>query len=99
MISKAEKLKEQFKSIIRQKTEEFLPDKEILKPIVMKKRFTGKTDDFSDNRERHFFQRMLRAYLKGHTHFNFGFSDQVDKFGFVSRRPDTYKVMFEYYGD
>lgn len=61
------------------------------------KKFTGKTEGFTDNRERHFYQRMLRAYLKGHTHFNFGFSLQKDgKTGLMVRMPDTYLVQYGY---
>lgn len=37
------------------------------------KQFGGKLDNFDDNRDRHFNQRMLKAYLKGATSFPFGF--------------------------
>jgi len=47
-------------------------------------KFAGKTEfvlDYStpetlanSKRERHFYQRMLRAYLKGKLKFNFGFT-------------------------
>lgn len=37
------------------------------------RKFLGKTENFTDSVERHFYQRMLKAYLKGHTHFFFGF--------------------------
>ena len=36
------------------------------------RKFLGKTESFKDNSERHFFQRMLRAYLKGAEIFKFG---------------------------
>lgn len=42
------------------------------KELKTKRCFGGKIDNFKDNRERHFYQRMLRAYLKGWTRFNFG---------------------------
>lgn len=29
------------------------------------RKFLGKTSDFKDNIERHFYQRMLKAYLRG----------------------------------
>ena len=37
------------------------------------RKFLGKTENFKDKEERHFFQRMLRAYLKGSINFFFGF--------------------------
>lgn len=50
--------------------------------IETTRHFGGRTEfilDYSSpealeasKRERHFFQRMLRAYLKGKTNFNFG---------------------------
>lgn len=39
------------------------------------KSFGGKLTDFSDNRERHFNQRMLKAYLRGDNRFTFGLSE------------------------
>lgn len=54
-----------------------------IKQHVPKRVFKGKTDfvlDYStpeklaaSKTDRHFNQRMLRAYLKGQTHFYFGF--------------------------
>lgn len=67
--------------------------KEVLKNLKPKVRnFGGKTENFSDNRERHFYQRMLRHYLKGHTHFNFGFKTTM----IGQRIPETYEVMVKY---
>lgn len=42
------------------------------------KNFGGKLDNFSDNRERHFNQRMLKAYLKGSKQFPFGFEKEFN---------------------
>jgi len=42
------------------------------------KQFGGKLDGFTDNKERHFFQRMLKAYLKGGSSFQFGFEKHED---------------------
>lgn len=63
-----------------------------------KKTFGGKTEFALDHssqeslaeskRERHFHQRMLRAYLKGRTHFFFGF----DNFG----DPVSHRVLINY---
>jgi len=49
--------------------------------------FGGKLEGFVDNRERHFNQRMLKAYLKGGQHFRFGFDKD-------SGAPVTYKVSY-----
>jgi len=35
--------------------------------------FGGKLENFADNRERHFHQRMLKAYIRGNKIFPFGF--------------------------
>lgn len=43
------------------------------------KSFGGKTKDFADNRERHFYQRMLKAYLRGSNTFQFGFDKETKK--------------------
>jgi len=45
--------------------------------VLEPRKFLGKTEGFKDKEERHFFQRMLKAYLKGSKRFNFG----IDKFG------------------
>jgi len=42
------------------------------------KQFGGKLTGFADNRERHFYQRMLRAYIKGAPQFQFGFEKNAD---------------------
>lgn len=41
--------------------------------VTEPRKFLGKTENFENKEERHFFQRMLRAYLKGHKEFAFGF--------------------------
>jgi len=41
------------------------------------RKFLGKTENFENKDERHFFQRMLKAYLQGRKFFDFG----IDKFG------------------
>ena len=43
----------------------------------------------ADKRERHFYQRMLRAYLRGVDQFNFGF-----RYDLGQRIPITHKVLF-----
>lgn len=45
-------------------------------PLELRK-FLGKTENFENKEERHFFQRMLKAYLNGRKTFDFG----IDKFG------------------
>jgi len=52
---------------------------------VQQRFFLGKLDNPIDynnleasKADRHFQQRMLRAYLKGHTHFNYGFTRSFD---------------------
>lgn len=69
-------------------------DSKVPKPKVRK--FLGKTEKFKDNRERHFYQRMLKAYLKGNTHFQFGKSYKPNEFGFTELLPDWYEVQFSY---
>lgn len=63
------------------------------------RKFGGKTEFSLDcstpqtleasKRERHFHQRMLRAYLKGKTHFNFGFERTIDN----RLKPITHEVL------
>jgi len=36
------------------------------------RRFLGKTDGFESKEERRYYQRMLRAYLKGQDYFAYG---------------------------
>lgn len=43
----------------------------------------------TDKRERHYYQRMLRAYLKGKDYFNFGFQHSADGRSY----PEEHKVM------
>lgn len=60
--------------------------------------FKGKTEfvlDYStpekleaSKQDRHFHQRMLRAYLKGKEYFNFGYTYNVD-----GRVPTQHKVL------
>lgn len=67
-----------------------------MKPKV--RTFGGKTEftlDYStpetlaaSKQERHFHQRMLRAYLKGATKFNFGF-----RYVGAQRIPNVYEVL------
>lgn len=64
--------------------------------------FKGKTEfvlDYTSDEtlaqskaERHFYQRMLRAYLKGKTHFHFGFEYTAN----FQRIPKLHKVEFAY---
>lgn len=54
------------------------------------KNFLGKTSNFTDNNERHFFQRMLKAYLRGYEYFHFGF--YTNKIG--ERLPRPHEVLF-----
>jgi len=49
--------------------------------------FGGKLENFADNRERHFNQRMLKAYLKGGQYFRFGFDKDTGA-------PVTYAVSY-----
>lgn len=61
------------------------------------RKFLGKTKDFKDNRERHFYQRMLKAYLKGKQYFFFGFSNQYNAITKVwEYGPTKYEVMQQY---
>jgi len=59
---------------------------------VPQRRFLGKTENFKDNQERHFYQRMLKAYLKGKQVFNFGFKTVKNEFGAEIRVPSQYVV-------
>lgn len=56
------------------------------------RKFLGKTSDFKDNRERHFYQRMLKAYLRGDKLFQFGKSWKLNHFGVSEYLPDWYPV-------
>lgn len=58
------------------------------RPNMELRKFLGKTDNFKDKEQKHFFQRMLRAYLQGKKVFNYGFSRSLT--GLV---PNEYKVL------
>jgi hypothetical protein len=45
----------------------------------------------ADKTERHFHQRMLRAYLKGKEYFHFGFT-----YKYGGRQPESHKVLVNY---
>lgn len=76
------------------------PDMEKNMKKDLKKVFKGKTQfvlDYStietleaSKQDRHFHQRMLRAYLKGKEVFNFGFTKSLD--GMLT--PIEHKVLF-----
>lgn len=55
--------------------------------------FGGKLDGFKDKKERHFHQRMLKAYLKGDQYFRFGFRDRKNEAGIMMRVPAYYPVL------
>lgn len=57
-------------------------------PLPPQRHFLGKTENFSNAHDRRFNQRMLRAYLKGHKRFNFGFTRIQNQL-----IPDTYEVL------
>lgn len=38
------------------------------------RKFLGKTEGFEHQKEKHFHQRMLKAYLAGHKYFHYGFT-------------------------
>lgn len=58
-----------------------------------KKNFGGKLIGFDDNRDRHFNQRMLAAYIKGKSKFNFGFKMQQNRFGLLEMLPEAHDVL------
>lgn len=57
------------------------------------KQFGGKLNDFKDNQERHFNQRMLKAYLRGDSKFQFGKSWQKNQLGLMEFLPTWYDVQ------
>lgn len=60
----------------------------------MTRKFLGKTEGFVDNTERHFYQRMLKAYLKGKEYFTYGF-EWVKRDQIMVREPAMFKVAQE----
>lgn len=68
---------------------------EKLTGVVMKRRFLGKTENFDNKLEKTFYERMLRAYLKGHTYFHFGITVLANGY----RMPKITKVAQEYYSE
>lgn len=68
--------------------------KEILKRIKREPRkFLGKTENFKDNKERHFYQRMLRAFLRGWNIFHFG-KEWVKVGGVMQEVPKKHEVEY-----
>lgn len=71
------------------------------KPVLInetgktKRKFLGKTSGFKDNQERHFYQRMLKAYLRGDKIFQFGKSMKLNSIGFMELLPDWFTVQME----
>lgn len=61
--------------------------------LSIKKSFGGKLSDFTDNKDRHFNQRMLKAYLKGNTQFQFGKSWKKNQLGTIQLLPDWHDVL------
>lgn len=60
----------------------------------MIRKFLGKTEGFKDKQEAHFYQRMLKAYLKGKEFFTFGF-EWVKRDSIMVREPAMFKVAQE----
>lgn len=58
--------------------------------VVMppQRRFLGKTENFKNNEERKFNQRMLKAYLAGRKFFDYGY-----EYVFGQRQPKQYEVL------
>jgi len=56
----------------------------------IKRRFLGKLNGFTDSVDRNFNKKMLKAYLRGDTHFSFGLDEQ-------KHTPIMYKVLQELY--
>lgn len=40
------------------------------RPVYVPRKYLGKLSGFKSKDERQFYNKMLRAYLKGHTHFD-----------------------------
>jgi len=49
-----------------------MKNKEGISVVQKRRSFGGKTENFKDKEEKVFYQRMLKAYLKGHKFFLFG---------------------------
>lgn len=62
-------------------------------PTKGRKFFGGKLSGFTDNRDRHFHQRMLKAYLRGDVQFPFGFEKETDIIS-GKRMPIMHYVQF-----
>lgn len=58
--------------------------------------FLVKTENFQNKEERNFYQKMLKAYLKGHTHFQYGFHDVKNASGIAIRQPRYFIVEQQY---
>ena len=67
---------------------------DITLPVKPKHFFGGKIDGFSDNRDRHFNQRMLKAYLRGQDRFAFGFTTAMNQFGVFVKVNQYHDVLF-----
>lgn len=67
--------------------------REARKKNANQKSFGGKLIGFKDNKERHFNQRMLKAYLSGHTQFQFGKSLKKNHLGMLELTPDWHDVL------
>ncbi|MCO6149089.1 hypothetical protein [Flavobacterium sp. NRK1] len=62
--------------------------KEAFSDKPKKRQFLGKTDNFKDKAERSFYQRMLKAYLKGNEFFHYGYMYIANK-----RYPKRHAVL------
>lgn len=59
------------------------------------RRFLGKTENFENKLERNFYDKMLKAYLKGQDSFRFGFKTDITPYGTTGRVPAYYEVQFQ----
>jgi len=57
-------------------------------PHTQQRQFLGKTENFKDNNESRFHQRMLRAYLAGHKFFHFVYEYMMNQ-----RFPKRHEVL------
>lgn len=60
--------------------------------LKLRRRFLGKTENFKSKEEKHFYNRMLKAYLKGNEYFFFGINEE-------NNQPNIVKIEQEYYYD